>query len=339
MKAKKLLATLLSGAMLAALLAGCGSSPTGTSPAATAAPSADPAATASAAPAAGEKVKIGWTLCDMTNPIFAAAGDAFQKLCAERNWEVTVLDAQNNASTQITQVENFIESGIDVLIIYPVEVNALNDVCGQAQDAGIKVFSWDFDMENADMCWMVYNYELGRMIGSEAAKWMNEKYPDGCEVAILDYAMLPVIVERANGIVDAIQEEAPNCSIVAQDSAVNVATGMDVAEAMLQAHPDIRVFACIGDGGAVGANEALKASGVSLDEYGTFGADASEEALVAIQNGEALRMSVSLGSGIDFANALAGYVTQLTGSDSYERLVYKTMTPVNADNVSDFSVK
>jgi ribose transport system substrate-binding protein len=286
--------------------------------------------------AANDKLKIGWTLVDMTNPIFASAGDAFQKLCTENGWDVTILDAQTNASTQITQVENFVESGVDVLIIYPVEVNALNDVCGKAREAGVKVFSWDFDMENADMCWLVYNYDLGQMIGSEAAKWANKNYPNGCEVAILDYAMLPVIVERANGIVDAIKKEAPNCTIVAQDSAVNVAAGMNVAENMLQAHPDIKVFACIGDGGAVGANEALKAAGVNLDEYGCFGADASDEALTAIKANEAVRMSVTLGSGVDFANSLAEYVKQLTSNKPFDRLVYKTMIPVNASNVDQY---
>ena len=332
MKLRKLLATLLATAMLAGLFAGCTTEEPGS--ATTTPPETSGAVETGSGEA--EALKIGWTVGDMTNPIFAAAGEAFQSLCDENGWEVTILDAQNNASTQITQVENFISSGIDALIIYPVEVNSLNDVCGKAQEAGIKVFSWDFDMENADMCWLVYNYDLGQMIGSEAAKWANENYPDGCEVAILDYAMLPVIVERANGIIDAIEAEAPNCTIVAQDSAVNVSEGMNVTENMLQAHPDIKVFACIGDGGAVGANEALKAAGANLDEYGCFGADASEEALVAIKANEAVRMSVSLGSGVDFANALAEYVQQLTGGGEYERIVYKTMTPVDASNVDDF---
>ena len=330
-KIKKLLTCILAIAMTAGLFAGCTTEQPGT-----AAPDSGSSAAAPADSGGSGKVKVGWTVGDMTNPIFAAAGEAFQKLCDEKGWEVTILDAQNNAATQITQVENFISSGIDALIIYPVEVNALNDVCGTAQQAGIKVFSWDFEMENADMCWLVYNYDLGQVIGGQAAAWANEHYPDGCEVAILDYAMLPVIVERANGIIDAIKEQAPNCTIVAQDSAVNVSEGMNVTENMLQAHPDIKVFACIGDGGAVGANEVLKASGVNLDDYGCFGADASDEALVAIKNNEAVRMSVSLGSGVDFANSLAEYVTQLTSGDSYDSVVYKTMTPVDASNVDQF---
>ena len=344
MKLRKLLALLLAVLMLATALVACSTEApvTDTKKDDTAATdttdtkdTTDTAATDESTESTDKALKIGWAMQDMTNPIFAAASKEFETLCKEKGWEVTELDCQNNSATQISQVENLVASDIDVLVIYPVEVNALEDVCQKAHDAGVKVFSWDFDMEAADMCWLVYNYDLGQMIGSEAAKWANEHYPDGCEIAVLDYAILPVIVERANGIVDAIKEQAPNCTIVAQDSAVNVAEGMSVAENMLQAHPDIKVFACIGDGGAVGANEALKASGANLDEYGCFGADASDEALAAIKNNEAVRMSVTLGSGKDFAEAVAGYIEQLMGG-TYERIVYKTMTPVDASNVDEY---
>ncbi|MCQ5126513.1 alcohol dehydrogenase catalytic domain-containing protein [Blautia producta] len=111
--------------------------------------------------------------------------------------------------------------------------------------------------EFAGMAYLVENYAVGQAIGEETAKWVNENYPDGCEVAVIDYATLPVIVERANGIVDAIKEKAPNAEIVAQDSALNAAEGMTLAENMLQAHKDIKAFACIGDGSGVGVNEAL----------------------------------------------------------------------------------
>ena len=46
-------------------------------------------------------------------------------------------------------------------------------------------------------------------------------------------------------------------------------------------------------------------------------------------------MSVTLGSGKDFAEAVAGYIEQLMGG-TYERIVYKTMTPVDASNVDEY---
>ncbi|WP_343084448.1 sugar ABC transporter substrate-binding protein [Blautia producta] len=285
------------------------------------------------------KYSIGVAFQDITNPLFAGVSENMQAMGKEKGWDVTVLDCQGNASTQISQVENYIEKAVDVLIIYPADVTALASICQQASDAGIKVISWDENMECADMAYLVENYAVGQAIGEETAKWVNENYPEGCEVAVIDYATLPVIVERANGIVDAIKEKAPNAEIVAQDSALNAAEGMTLAENMLQAHKDIKAFACIGDGSGVGVNEALKAAGVNLDEYGVFCCDATEEACTAISKGEAIRMSINLGTAKEMAEKAFECAETLMTSDSYEKEVYKTITPVTADNVGDYYSK
>lgn len=279
---------------------------------------------------------VGVIFQDITNPLFAEVSTYLKDKGKEEGWDVTVLDCKSNASTEISQVENFIEKGVDALVIYPVDVAALEPVCQQAADAGIKIFSWDDEMECEDMAYLVDNYTVGKAIGTQAGEWINEKYDGKCEVAVLDYASLPVIVERANGIVDGIKETAPDAEIVAQDSAVDAATGMTITETMLQAHPDIKVFACIGDGGAVGANEALKASGANLDEYGIFGCDATVEACTAIQNNEALRMSISLGTSKEMADTVFENLRLLLGDGDYEKIIYKVATPINADNVEEY---
>ncbi|MBA4698321.1 MAG: sugar ABC transporter substrate-binding protein [Ruminococcus sp.] len=282
---------------------------------------------------------VGVAFQDVTNPLFASVSEYMTKKGKEKGWDVTVLDCQGNASTQISQVENFIEKSVDALVIYPADVEALTPICKRASEAGIKILSWDENMDSANMAYLVGNYEVGQAIGKETADWINEKYPDGCEVAVIDYATLPVIVERANGIVDAIKEHAPNAKIVAQDSALNAAEGMTLAENMLQAHPNIKAFACIGDGSGIGVNEALKAAGVNLDEYGVFACDATEEACAAISRGEAIRMSINLGTPEEMADkALECAETMLT-SDDYEKEVYKTITPVNAENINEYYTK
>lgn len=279
---------------------------------------------------------VGVIFQDITNPIFAEVSEVLESRGAEEGWDITVLDCKSNATEEIAQVENFIEKAVDVLVIYPVDEAALEPVCQQAADAGIKVFSWDFNLECAEMAYLVDNYTVGKAIGAEAAKWINDNYDGKCEVAVLDYAVLPVIVERANGIIDGIKEGAPEAEIVAQDSAVDAATGMTIAENMLQAHPDIKVFACIGDGGAVGANEALKASGADLDEYGIFGCDASDEACSAITNNEAIRMSISLGTAAEMADKVFECVQLMLEDGEYEKEVYKVANPINAENVEEY---
>lgn len=280
--------------------------------------------------------KVGCSLTTITDPIFADFVNIFTEQCDDLGWDLTLLSCDQDPQTQITQIENMITSGIDALIIYPADKNTMENICAEAREKGIKVLSWDEELDNADMSWLVKNYDLGYIIGQKAGEWINEKYDGSCEVAVLDYAMAPVIVERANGIIDGINETAPDAKIVAQDSAVSADVGMTVAENMLQAHPDIKVFACIGDGGGIGANEALKAKGANLDDYGIFAADASEEALAAIKNGEAFRMTVSLGSAKVFSDTMVNAVETMMTSDDYDKEIYKEAYPVTAENIDEY---
>ncbi len=279
---------------------------------------------------------VGVCFTDLTNPIFAECADILAKQGAEKGWDVVVLDCQNVAGTQITQVENLIEKQVDVIVIYPVEVAALEEVCQKASDAGIKIMSWDQELACTNTSYLVQNYDVGISIGPAAADWINQNYPDGCEVAVFGVYTIPVVLDSTNGINDAIAKFPPKATNVAEDQSIHAATGKEIPETMMQAHPDIKVFACIGDGAGIGANEALKANGANLEEYGLFCCDASEEALTAIANKEAIRATISLGTAADFAAKVFETVETMMTKTEYEKDIYKVATPVTAENLADF---
>ncbi|RDU22560.1 sugar ABC transporter substrate-binding protein [Anaerosacchariphilus polymeriproducens] len=332
---KKVLSMLLCATMLVTLLAGCGTKTDNASE------SKDQKVTEKAdnetADTSNGSYKIGMTVQDLSNQIWAGSCEALKKLIEADGGSFTYLDCASNASTQIEQVENFIASDVDAIVIQPAEANALEEVLGQAMKAGIKVYCWDEDIKNADICWLIDNYELGKMIGDEAAKWINEKFNGECEVAVLDYPQLEILLQRGNGIVDAIKEKAPKAKIVAQSSAINATEGMSKTETFLQANPDIKVIACIGGGGAVGANEAVKASGKLTDDFGIFAADATEEELAAMNKNEACRMSVLITGGADkIADEIFSWLKKLLAGEEVEKKIYRETIPVTKENLSQY---
>jgi ribose transport system substrate-binding protein len=301
-------------------------------------PATETPATEETAPAAAEGYSVGMTVQDLSNQIWASASENLKKLVEADGGQFTYLDCKSNPSTQIAQVENFIASGVDAIVIQVAEKNALEGVLAQARAAGIKIFCWDDDLENSDLNWLVDNYQLGRVIGQEAAKWINEKHAGTAEVAVLDYPQLEILLQRGNGIVDAIKEFAPNAKIVAQSSAINPTEGMTKTETFLQANPNIKVIAAIGGGGAVGANEVVKSSGKLTDDFGIFAADATAEEMLAIKNNEAVRMSVLLtGDGEAIAAEIFRLLKPLiNGETPAERRVFRETFPVNAENLSQY---
>jgi ribose transport system substrate-binding protein len=284
-----------------------------------------------------EAFSVGMTVQDLTNQVWSSTCEELKKVIQADGGIFTFIDCKSNPSTQIGQVENFISNKVNAIIIQVAERNALESVLANARSQGIKVFCWDDDIKNSDCNWLLDNYQLGRIIGEEAAKWINQKLGGSAEVGILDYPQLEILLERGNGIVDAVKEFAPNAKIVAQSSAINPTEGMAKTETFLQAHPNMKIIACIGGGGAVGANEAVKASGKLTPDFGIFAADATPEELKAMANNEACRMSVlKTGDAPVRAAEIYGLVKKLIRNEPVERKVFRTMYRVTAENLSQY---
>lgn len=283
---------------------------------------------------------VGMTVQDLSNQVWSSTCEELKKLVAADGGTFTYLDCKSNPAAQIGQVENFIANNVTAIVIQVAEKNALESVLAQARNKGIKVFCWDDNLENSDLNWLIDNRLLGQIIGEQAAKWINEKLGGVAEVGILDYPQLEILLERGNGIVEAIKKNAPNAKIVAQSSAINPTEGMAKTETFLQAYPNMKVIACIGGGGAVGANEAVKSSGKLTPDFGIFAADATAEELTAMSHNEAIRMSVlNTGDGKAKAEEIFGLLKKLLNNEPVQRVVYRSNIPVTPENLSQYYQK
>lgn len=284
-------------------------------------------------------LKIGITIQTLGNQVWAQQMAGIQELADADGNECTVVDCEENANTQLDQIENFITAGCDVIMINPVDPDAVEDVCKKAREAGIKVVCWDNEMENTDVNWVIKNYDLGCVIGEQAANWINEKFEDGkCEVALLGYPQTPILLEREEGILAKLEELAPNAEVVANQPAINPTEGLDAMETILQAHPDVKVVCCIGGGGAAGSNEAFKGfyGDEVPEEVGVFAADCSDEEQESIRNGEFNRMSVAItGSPLQNAAVIYDIMVKVGNGEELEHNVYRDLIPVTAENIDE----
>lgn len=318
---RKLLSILISVTILVTMLAGCSKAPE--QPIGTNAPEE-------------KALKVGMTVQSISNPIWAGITSETQKAVKAMGGELTFVACDSNITTQIEQVENFISNKVDVIVVHPADPQGIENVLKQARDAGIKVISWDDDLENADLAYVINNYDLGTMIGEEAAKWINEKLNGEAEVAVLDWPQLPILLERGNGIVDAIKKNAPNAKIVAQTAAIDAAGGQSKMETIFQAHPNVKVVAAIGGGGAVGANEAAKAANKVTPDFGIFAADATEQELAAIKANEGNRASIMITGGpVTMGQEMAELIYKVAAGEQLDKNFVRSIFPITAENVDN----
>ncbi|MGD1818282.1 MAG: sugar ABC transporter substrate-binding protein [Pleomorphochaeta sp.] len=287
--------------------------------------------------------KVGVTIQSLENSYWAGVFGEVEKLMDAKGWDYTVLSCNDNSATQIQQIENFITNGVDLIMVHPSDPNALEDYLATARKAGIKVMCWDDKMTNTDVNWVLDNAKLGKAIGAEAGKFIAKHYTSAspAEVAIINYPQTPILLDRENGILAGLKAEADGkYKVVAQQPGLDAATALTAMESILQAHPNVRVVCSIGAGGDIGSNEAFMTStqGNIPDDMGIFSADATQQQLQAIVDGEATRASVGMeGSNIKTASACVDmYEKLLTGYTFAEQNVYRPLTVMDISNAAEY---
>ncbi len=291
----------------------------------------------------GKTFKLGITIQSLENSYWAGVFGEVEKLLKEKGWEYTILACNDNSATQIQQIENFITNQVDLIMVHPSDPNAIEDYLKRARDAGIKVMSWDDAMTNTDLNWILDNTKLGYAIGQEAANFINDNYTADkvAEVAIMNYPQTPILLERETGILSALEEIAKGkYKVVAQQPALDAQTALTNMETILQASPDTKIVCSIGAGGDIGANEAFmtKTEGKVPDDMGIFSADATEQQLEAIVNGEATRASVGFeGSNKKTAAAVVDLYEKLLNGEKFdEQNLVRPLTVIDSSNAADF---
>jgi D-xylose transport system substrate-binding protein len=107
--------------------------------------------TANGAHADAKNPKIGFSIDDLRLERWTRDRDYFVAASEKMGAKVFVQSADANEQRQISQIENLISRGVDVLVIVPFNATVLTNTIKEAKKAGIKVVSYDRLILNADV--------------------------------------------------------------------------------------------------------------------------------------------------------------------------------------------
>ena len=124
------------------------------------------------------------------------------------------------------------------------------------------------------------------MAGQLVGEQMVKDYPDGGDIAILDFPSNESCVDRVNGFLEGLGDSAEKFNIVAQqDGAAALDASLPLAEDIITANENLIAFFCINDPSAQGAAAAVKAAN-KTGEIGVYSIDASPSGKQALLDGE-----------------------------------------------------
>lgn len=223
---------------------------------------------------------LGLSVSTLNNPFFVTLRDGAQAAAAAANLELIVVDAQDSVSKQISDLEDLIQRGVDVLIINPTDADAVVPMVLLANQVGIPVIAVDRGVSGGVLAYYIVSDNVAG--GRLAAEFICEKL--GGSGPVVELEGIPgtsAARERGQGFNEYLAQNCPGITVVARQTAnFNRAEGLTVMENILQAQPEIAAVFAHNDEMALGALQAIRVSG---REILVVGFDATDDAVAAVE--------------------------------------------------------
>ncbi|OON82957.1 ABC transporter permease/substrate-binding protein [Streptomyces tsukubensis] len=230
----------------------------------------------------GGRVTMGLSLSTLNNSFFVQFKEGAQAEAKAKGVDLTVTDAQNDASQQTNQVQNFISEGMTSVILNPVDSDAASPSVRSADKAGIPVVAADRGVTKAKTATLVASDNIAG--GRQAAATLADKLGGKGRILVLQgTAGTSASRERGQGFADGIKKY-PGIKVVAEQPAdFDRAKGLDVTTNMLQVHSDVDGVFAENDEMALGAVKALGSEAGSSVQV--VGFDGTPDGLKAVAAG------------------------------------------------------
>ena len=267
---------------------------------------------------------MGLAVSTLNNPFFVTLVEGAKNAADEAGVQLTVADAGDDAAKQTSDIEDLVASGISVLIVNPVDSDAVTGAVKAAMAKGVKVISVDRAVNGAEIdCQIASDNVLGAEL---ATQYIVDTLGEGAVVAELEGVTgASAAIDRSTGFHNIADSKL---KVVASQTANFARTeGMSVMENMLQANPDIQAVFAANDEMALGAMEAIAGAGKKIM---VMGFDATDDAIASIKAGQ---MAGTIAQQPELIGSTSvQYALKLLAGESIPKSVPVEVTLITKDN-------
>ena len=286
---------------------------------------------------------IGVAMAQFDNNFLTILRHGIEEGAKEQGLQLQFEDAQNDLPRQLSQIQNFITSGVDGIVVVAVDSDLIPQMVKLADEAGIPIVNINREPPNVTSLGANEAFvgsrevDAGTIQAREACKQVKEKVGDRKAKGVILAGDLFIQAGRVR--TETVQDfvKTPECDFVeivdTQVADWSRSKASDLVSNWLSAgiQPDV-IFAN-NDEMAIGAAQALKASGIAPGDVVVAGIDATPDALAALKAGD-LDITVfqdAKGQGRKGAEVAAALAR---GEEVPEPAIYipfELVTPANAD--------
>lgn len=323
--------------------------------------------------AAGESFSVGFALRTANGSYYAAIGEVVKAKCEELGWECTILDANNDTTKELENMESLAASGVELIFLDCVDPSAATASQKVAADAGIPLINLDSGVDDMSMQ-ITTVYSNNEQNGLEVGKYYAATLADDFEISAVmlsgntgsiagtqrrDGMFAGIIMERTG----CTEEEAwtaaeeMEASLVSTGKASNadakftitgqgwgnwtIDEGLIAAEDLITANPSLNLIMGENDPMLIGALTALDNAGITYGAEGTVqlisAADGSKDGYDRVKAGDIMAIGENSPSKIGELGVEIAKDILVNGAspDSYEDITMTEAVAVTADNVEE----
>lgn len=302
-------------------------------------------------------IKVGVSIGHTQEERWQREIDMFRAYAEEKGFEILIQSAENDAQKQVSQCENLVNQGVDVLILQSLDAEAVAPIIETAHNEGIKVISYDRFAMNCDLDYYI-TFDSFK-VGKTQAEFVTNLAPKGKYIWLKGAAEDNNAHLVADGQRSVLQPfiDSGDIEIVLEQWC----KGWDPNEALkitenglTMANNDIQGVIASNDGTAGGAIQALAAQGLNLP---ISGQDADLAACQRIVEGKqsgtvykplaklnlaAMELAVAIATGQDPKTAIdadLGVWTTLNNNFKDVDSFSVDVIAIDKDNIYDILIK
>ena len=228
------------------------------------------------------KDAIALVISTLDNPFFVTLKEGAEKQAKALDYDLVVLDSQNDPAKELANVEDISVRGVKVLLINPTDSDAVGNAIAVANQKKLPVITLD---RAANKGQVVSHIASDNTAGGEmAGNYIAEKLGKGAKIIQLEgLAGTSAARERGAGFAKAAQ--AHDFKILASQPAdFDRSKGLNVMENLLTAQPEVQGVFAQNDEMALGALRAIQAAGKK--DLVLVGFDGTDDGVKAVKGGK-----------------------------------------------------
>jgi ribose transport system substrate-binding protein len=229
---------------------------------------------------------VAVTVGDLGNPFFVQIAHGAEAEAKKINPSVkfTAQSSGYDVNTQTNQMDNFVASGVSVILLGAADSKGIAPAVIRAKAAGVIVVAVDVGAEGGvDATITSNNKQAGQLDG----KFVADRLKGKGQVVIVNGPPVTAVIDRVAGFTEVIKQY-PDIKILSQDQNAGGSRdgGLRVMTDLLTAFPKLDAVFAINDPTAIGCDLAAKQS--QRKEFFIVGVDGAPDIVPALKDNTSL---------------------------------------------------